>query len=509
MRMIATLALVVLVACAFYTRKPAASPQAALDPVDVHIVFAAIRHALDENDGTAAAKLVDAATLANFERIREFAIRGSQIDLESLNQCEVLLALRLRQTLDRKGLESIKGRTFCWAVENGIATYEQLKTTDLDQVHIIDQKATATVLPKTTDSAGILLHFEFQDSKWKLHWSDVEQMTERSLAKERVLNGLSKIALAESKLDKQSLEPRQLNPEQLKPRGSFPRIKVPGTSLSFVPFVEMVLQPNSAIYGNSHFNLVVIAFEIPMPPGSDPFVVFQKGFTEEKLQAQGVQLLKKHWVIVNGIDGLLFVTKQMSREMHCDKYILVLPHKTKCAQILVTLPSGEAGPLRDQVIAMLQSFRIESQEAVANVPYELDLPADWKLAKQVIAFELYSRGGQYPIPPSAGSFGVINLQVVVAPEQQDEFVEVKNLKRNHYSQCRVLESRNVVIDGSPANLSYVAAINNETGKAVVLQYCYIFLRHTTLLLESGSSAKLSDQQFEEISLSWRAKRTLR
>ncbi|MNE74259.1 hypothetical protein D3C81_2155910 [compost metagenome] len=78
-----------------------------------------------------------------------------------------------------------------------------------------------------------------------------------------------------------------------------------------------------------------------------------------------------------------------------------------------------------------------------------------------------------------------------------------NLQRNYYSDLEIIKSRDVEINGYPANISYVSGVETQTSNAVIKQYCYIFVDKTTILIETEQSEELNETEFEKIALSWK------
>ncbi|MOA10188.1 hypothetical protein D3C78_1300680 [compost metagenome] len=171
-------------------------------------------------------------------------------------------------------------------------------------------------------------------------------------------------------------------------------------------------------------------------------------------------------------------------------------------QIQVTAPEENFTLIEDQITDMLSSFQW-GEESEAFIAYSLDLPTNWKMAKQQGTMELYSKDGTFPVPADEPYLGVLNLQQTVLAKDRQAFLEKMNLQRNYYSDLEIIKSRDVEINGYPANISYVSGVETQTSNAVIKQYCYIFVDKTTILIETEQSEELNETEFEKIALSWK------
>ena len=125
-------------------------------------------------------------------------------------------------------------------------------------------------------------------------------------------------------------------------------------------------------------------------------------------------------------------------------------------QVLATAPAEEFRRIEKSFKLMLDSVRWEKQLAAATGGryYTLVIPAGWKLAKQIGPLDLYTESGRFPIPRGESSLAVANLNEKAADFKA--FVKAQNLKRNHYTDLKELESTFLKVDGLDANISYVS-----------------------------------------------------
>jgi hypothetical protein len=155
---------------------------------------------------------------------------------------------------------------------------------------------------------------------------------------------------------------------------------------------------------------------------------------------------------------------------------------------------------------MLASLRWGAPGAVgqADRDYFISLPTGWKLARQLGPVDLYTESGRFPKAKNEAAIGVglLNDQ----PRDFKAYVKRQNLRRNHYSGLKELESRFVEIDGAEANFSLVSGTELNDKRPVVLNYCYISAGRAIVFIEGERTAKLDQKLFEETCRTFKFKR---
>ncbi|MGG4106677.1 hypothetical protein AAXB25_22515 [Paenibacillus lautus] len=281
-------------------------------------------------------------------------------------------------------------------------------------------------------------------------------------------------------------------------------VTIPGTSLSFVPPADFQQAGGFIGYESVKHQTSIMVMEIPVPDGTEAVHYFDNFLTADRLQTKRLKLLSKEKIHTQANNqALLIKCNLVNNGVTYVQWIYILGSEGQTAgQIQVTAPEENFNPIEDQITDTLSSFQWgESSEA--DVYYSLDLPTNWKLAKQHGTMELYSKDGVFPAPAGEPFLGVLNLQQTVPAEDRQAFLDKMNLQRNYYSDLEVVNSRDVEINGYPANISYVSGIETKTSNSVIKQYCYIFIDQTIILIEADQSDELNEIEFEKIALSWK------
>lgn len=281
------------------------------------------------------------------------------------------------------------------------------------------------------------------------------------------------------------------------------RLTVPGTSISFVPFVAMRTAEDFIGVENRRQQFAVVVADLPTRSDSDVLTEFEQIMTIGKLRERGVELESTERIMLGDREGLLLTARQARGGVVFRKFMLFLPQPDQVSQILVVLPLARDREWGSQLATMIRSFRAGPASGQKLPPYVMTLPTGWLLANQTAVFELYAPGGRFPVPTGKPHVAVTIVFDQISAGQQARYVGFRNLNRNYYSDCEVLTSQYLTIDGLPANISYVSAIDEETQQPVTLQYCYIFSPRTIFFLESRRSPEMSDATFEKIVRSWR------
>ncbi|AZK45389.1 hypothetical protein [Paenibacillus lentus] len=284
-------------------------------------------------------------------------------------------------------------------------------------------------------------------------------------------------------------------------------VAIPGTSLSFVPSAEFQLAGGFVGYESVKHQTSIMVIELPVPDGTQAVHYFDNLFTADRLQTKGLELLSKEKIHTEAShQALLIKCHLISDGVTYVQWIYILGSKGQtAAQIQVTAPEENFILIEDQITDMLASFQWTEESSEANLYYSLDLPTDWKLAKQHGTMELYNKDGVFPVPAGEPLLSVLNLQQTVSAEDRQAFLDKMNLQRNYYSNLEVIHSEDVEIDGYPANISYVSGIETQSANAVIKQYCYIFIDQTIILIEADQLDQLNKADFEKIARSWKLK----
>jgi hypothetical protein len=177
--------------------------------------YAALGKALRARDGDAAAALVTAGTLAEYETCRKLALDSEGADFADMNQLSVALVFQLRYLLERERLVQMTGRdVFAWGVKDGMVKLEVLDSVAIDKVQRDGRTAYATMAKDGQVAADVLFTFRNEEGRWKLDLSEIMNKVGKQLDAARERAGKTKVEMAVSLLEHtygESIPPAILN----------------------------------------------------------------------------------------------------------------------------------------------------------------------------------------------------------------------------------------------------------------------------------------------------------
>jgi hypothetical protein len=274
------------------------------------------------------------------------------------------------------------------------------------------------------------------------------------------------------------------------------RVAVKGTHLSLVPQKGFTESENFTGFESQAHEASIMVVEIPVPSGPGALKVFEEGFTPAALSRRGLVLKSKERGTQNGLPWLVLKGDLRQDDKAYVQWVFLWESKEpRIAEVMVTAPLESFPGIENDAKEMFESLRWEARAAEASRYYSIQLPKGWKLAKQVGPLDLYTESGRFPKAKDEAALGVMQLNEGSADFKT--FVKESNLRRNHYTDLKELESQFLKIDGLEANFSQVSGFHVRDQRPVILQYCYISLGKVRMFIEGERTAKLDQKLFED------------
>ena len=276
------------------------------------------------------------------------------------------------------------------------------------------------------------------------------------------------------------------------------RVPVKGTHLSLVPQKGFTESDNFTGFENGPHEASVMVMELAVPSGPGALKQIEARYTPAALRARGMMLKSKERGIQDGLPWLILKAELRKDDASYIQWIFCWESRDpRFAQVQVTAPADQFPAIEDDAKAMLATLRWEARAGVpqAGRYYSISLPKGWNLAKQFGPVDMYTETGRFPKGKDESALGVTLLNETAGDFKA--YVKQSNLKRNHYTGLKELESQFLKIDGFEANFSQVSGIHADDERPVVLQYCYISLGPATMFIEGERSAKLDQKLFED------------
>ena len=134
----------------------------------------------------------------------------------------------------------------------------------------------------------------------------------------------------------------------------------------------------------------------------------------------------------------------------------------RVAQVMATAPADEFSRIEEPFKLMLASVRLgKATRRHDGGPLLHPRITGWLETRQAVrtAGPLLRRAAGFPCPAENRPLAVANLNEKATNFK--EFVKAKNLRRNHYTDLKELESTFLKIDGFDANISHVSAARSQ------------------------------------------------
>jgi len=274
------------------------------------------------------------------------------------------------------------------------------------------------------------------------------------------------------------------------------RVAVKGTHLSLVPQKGFTESENFTGFESQAHEASIMVVEIPVPSGPGALKVFEEGFTPAALSRRGLVFKSKERGTQNGLPWLVLKADLRHDDKPYVQWVFLWESKEpRIAELMVTAPVESFPAIENDAKAMFESLRWEARAAEASRYYSVQLPKGWKLAKQVGPLDMYTESGRFPKAEDEAALGVMLLNEGSADFKT--FVKESNLRRNHYTDLKELESQFLKIDGLEANFSQVSGFHVRDQRQVILQYCYISLGKARMFIEGERAPKLDQKLFED------------
>jgi len=160
-------------------------------------VYDSVKTAVRDHNGTLAADLLSAGTVALCERGRILALSHGVVDLESLSQTLVLLIFQLRYYASSQELAAMSGKdVIAWSVSKNLVRKDFICSIALDQVQVENGRAWANFSSYGQPVPDAFLYFQKEAQQWRLDAAALAPSLEDFSAQLRQSLGMTKVEVA-------------------------------------------------------------------------------------------------------------------------------------------------------------------------------------------------------------------------------------------------------------------------------------------------------------------------
>ncbi|MBI3219943.1 MAG: hypothetical protein HYZ44_10555 [Bacteroidetes bacterium] len=222
---------------------------------------------------------------------------------------------------------------------------------------------------------------------------------------------------------------------------------VAGTKFFLIPPSGFVSATSFQGFQQTNTGSSILLMEIP-----GPFSETTRGFNEQGLKTQGVQLKTKNAIKVNGKQGFFMTAAQSAYGNDYSKYMLVFGDAQATYMINGTFPAKFAELAEDIRNAML-SVVYESAMTVdplGSVSFTIDTrDTKLKFAKNMSGMLIYTVDGKVPAEASDKTSFLVGLSIANVKMTDFKMTAVTRMKKLPYTDLKIDESKisEVEIDG--------------------------------------------------------------
>ncbi|MBK9105121.1 MAG: hypothetical protein IPL92_11285 [Saprospiraceae bacterium] len=249
---------------------------------------------------------------------------------------------------------------------------------------------------------------------------------------------------------------------------------VEGSNFFLIPPPGFVEASNFQGFQQESSGASIMVLDMP-----GPFAESTKGFTEEGLKSQGVKLIKKEEVNVNGYQGLFVTAEQLAYGVNYAKYILVFGDEQNTFMVNGAYPKNVPG-LKEDMLEAIYSIVYEPDMVVDqlnSVPFVLVTEGTkLKLAKNMGGSLLYTVDGKIPTASADKTSFVAGLSISNVQTPDRKFTSIARIKQLPYSSLVIDEDQitEIEIDGISGYEIHGEGVHKSSGAKELVYQAMLF-----------------------------------
>lgn len=218
---------------------------------------------------------------------------------------------------------------------------------------------------------------------------------------------------------------------------------IPGTTVDIKPPTGFSKAERFPGFMNEAIGASIMISEIP-----GPYNEVASGFTDQRMQAQGMKLLNKLSVKVDGQPAILLDVEQVASGVLFKKWLLAVDRSSSTTLIVATYPNVEAKQQQNLLKATVLGATLGKQSAPREALSFTAIPIPpFQNAKTIGQTLILSPGGKFPLKDENMPFMVLSLSTVkeLAIPDKRAFAEsrviqtatIKNIKVDKSSPVKI------------------------------------------------------------------------
>lgn len=264
-------------------------------------------------------------------------------------------------------------------------------------------------------------------------------------------------------------------------------ITIKNTKISLVPPADFTVATNFAGFQQDSSGASIMVLEIPAP-----FSEIAKAFTAEGLKTQGMDLLEKEELMLNGIPAILIKGEQPAYGNTYHKYTLAFGSETESILINGTYQKEDETALGETIkSAMLSTIYDASKsiDPIESADFEIALTGtDMVFAASIANSLLFNREGQIPATATDKSAFIVAKSFSEMEIIDKKAFSENRLRQNPITIESIKSTEPIRIDGLDGFEIIAESKPDELGKVLELYQVTLFLDKQYYILFGSSES---------------------
>lgn len=242
-------------------------------------------------------------------------------------------------------------------------------------------------------------------------------------------------------------------------------LRVPGTRAQMEPPAGFTASQRFPGFERATAQASIVVTEIPAPSAA-----MIKGMSKDALAAKGMEVLSSTPVKMDGREAILLEIAQSASGVPFRKWMLVSGDATTSVLVVGTFPQSAAAELSAPMRAAVLSTRWSeagASDPFDGLPFRVEAVSGLKLAGRVSNMLMFNESGAqqtvnpgdalYVVGPSVGNPPAGGLR---------EFAEARARQTTQVRDLKIVEGRDITVDGLPAYELLGEAADRRSGTPV-------------------------------------------
>ncbi len=248
--------------------------------------------------------------------------------------------------------------------------------------------------------------------------------------------------------------------------------QVPGTSVSITPPNGYVVADRFAGFMYEATGSSIMVTEIP-----GPYVEVTAGFNDKKrMQAQGISLLSKSSVKVDGHTGMLLHIEQSAHGILFKKWMLAVDRSSATTLIVTSYPKVEVKQGKLLKTAILSATFGKASDPIDALNFSVTPSPPFKVAKVFGQNMILSPNGRFPVKDEKVPLMVLGLSISedLAIPDKKKFSELRVMNTATVKNISINQSTSIKIGDLAGYVTTAKGEGNDTATPLTIYQVLLF-----------------------------------